>query len=211
MLALPEDVLAAEVDVARRAALPRRCARRRRPRRSRSWARCSRRAERPFVLVGGGPWDDGVGDGVHALGARLRAAGRRDVPPPGRRRQHCAPSYAGDVGIGVNPKLAQRIRDCDLLLAVGTRLAEIETQGYTLPAPPVAPQPLVHVHPDPAELGRVYQPSLARAQRRGRVRGRRAGRRRVALGRAGPPRRAPTTRRGSSTAGRRATASTSAR
>ena len=46
-------------------------------------------------------------------------------------------------------------------MAVGTRLTEIETQGYTLPAPPVAPQPLVHVHPDPAELGRVYQPSLA--------------------------------------------------
>ena len=72
----------------------------------------------------------------------------------------CA-SYAGDVGIGINPRLAQRIRDCDLLIAVGTRLTEIETQGYTLPAPPVAPQPLVHVHPDAGELGRVYQPALA--------------------------------------------------
>ncbi len=70
------------------------------------------------------------------------------------------PCYVGDVGLGVNPALAQRIRDCDLLIAVGPRLTEIETQGYTLPVPPVAPQTLVHVHPDPGELGRVYQPGL---------------------------------------------------
>ena len=61
--------------------------------------------------------------------------------------------YVGDVGLGINPRLAQRIRDADLLIAVGPRLTEIETQGYTLPAPPVAPQTLVHVHPDPARAG----------------------------------------------------------
>jgi acetolactate synthase-1/2/3 large subunit len=66
----------------------------------------------------------------------------------------------GDVGLGINPRLAQRIRDADLLIAVGPRLTEIETQGYTQPAPPVAPQTLVQVHPDPDELGRVYQPTL---------------------------------------------------
>src|SRR5215218_5646885 len=117
-------------------------------------------AERPFVLVGGGPWDERSSQAFTRwalecglpVGATFR---RQDVI------DNTCPSYAGDVGLGISPRLAQRIRDCDLLIAVGTRLAEIETQGYTLPAPPVAPQPLVHVHPDPAELGRVYQPALA--------------------------------------------------
>jgi acetolactate synthase-1/2/3 large subunit len=118
------------------------------------------RAERPFVLVGGGPWDEPSAEAFTrwalASGLPVGATFRRQDVVDNR----CA-SYAGDVGIGINPRLAQRIRDCDLLIAVGTRLTEIETQGYTLPAPPVAPQPLVHVHPDPGELGRVYQPALA--------------------------------------------------
>src|SRR5215210_1467162 len=118
------------------------------------------RARRPFVLVGGGPWDQASAtaftDWALACGLPVGATFRRqDVV------DNTCPAYAGDVGLGINPRLARRIRDCDLLIAVGTRLAEIETQGYTLPAPPVAPQPLVHVHPDPVELGRVYQPALA--------------------------------------------------
>jgi acetolactate synthase I/II/III large subunit len=117
-------------------------------------------AERPFVLVGGGPWDESSAQAFTrwALGCGLPVGAtfrRQDIV------DNTCPAYAGDVGLGINPKLAQRIRDCDLLIAVGTRLAEIETQGYTLPAPPVAPQPLVHVHPDPGELGRVYQPALS--------------------------------------------------
>jgi acetolactate synthase-1/2/3 large subunit len=159
VLSLPEDVLAAEVDV--------QDAPRYRPVRPAppapvlaELAARLERAARPFVLVGGGPWDAASAEAFTrwALACGLPVAAtfrRQDVVD-----NTCA-SYAGDVGIGVNPALAQRIRDCDLLLAVGTRLAEIETQGYTLPAPPVAPQPLVHVHPDPAELGRVYQPALA--------------------------------------------------
>jgi acetolactate synthase-1/2/3 large subunit len=67
----------------------------------------------------------------------------------------------GDVGLGINPRLAQRIGEADLLIAVGPRLTEIETQGYRLLRVPVPEQPLVHVHPDPGELGRVYQPTLA--------------------------------------------------
>jgi acetolactate synthase-1/2/3 large subunit len=68
--------------------------------------------------------------------------------------------YVGDVGLGINPRLAQRIRDADLLLAVGARLSEVETQGYTIPRAPVPEQALVHVHPDSDELGRVYEPRL---------------------------------------------------
>jgi acetolactate synthase-1/2/3 large subunit len=159
VLSLPEDVLAAEVDVAD---APRYRAVRPVPSAEalEELGALLEASERPFVLVGGGPWDEPCAEAFTrwAVGCCLPVGAtfrRQDVV------DNLSPSYAGDVGIGVNPKLAQRIRESDLLVAVGTRLAEIETQGYTLPAPPVAPQPLVHVHPDPAELGRVYQPSLA--------------------------------------------------
>jgi acetolactate synthase-1/2/3 large subunit len=159
VLALPEDVLAAEVDVDD---VPRYHAVRPAPSSEalEELGALLEAAEQPFVLVGGGPWD---ADAAEAFTRWALACGL-PVGATFRRQDivdNTCTSYAGDVGIGVNPALAQRIRDCDLLLAVGTRLAEIETQGYTLPAPPVAPQPLVHVHPDPAELGRVYQPALA--------------------------------------------------
>ena len=71
------------------------------------------------------------------------------------------PCYAGDVGLGVNPKLAARIKDSDLLIVVGARLGEATSGGYTLIDIPVPQQRLVHVHPDPEELGRVYEPFLA--------------------------------------------------
>src|SRR3954447_7410385 len=158
VLALPEDVLSASADVPD---APRYRAHRPAPDPGAlaELAAMLERSQRPFVLVGGGPWDDGSARAFTrwALGCDLPVGAtfrRQDVVD-----NTCA-SYAGDVGLGINPRLAQRIRDCDLLIAVGTRLAEIETQGYTLPAPPVAPQPLVHVHPDPGELGRVYQPAL---------------------------------------------------
>jgi acetolactate synthase-1/2/3 large subunit len=116
-------------------------------------------AERPFVLVGGGPWD---AEGCAALAVWAQACGL----PVGAafRRQDVVDNalscYAGDVGLGVNPRLARRIAGADLLIAVGPRLTEIETQGYTLLQPPSPTQTLVHVHPDPSELGRVYEPRL---------------------------------------------------
>jgi acetolactate synthase-1/2/3 large subunit len=116
-------------------------------------------ADRPFVLVGGGPWD-------REASAQLSAWAQTCELPVGAsfRRQDVVDNslgcYVGDVGLGINPRLAQRIREADLLVAVGPRLTEIETQGYTLVRPPVPEQTLVHVHPDPRELGRVYQPRL---------------------------------------------------
>jgi acetolactate synthase-1/2/3 large subunit len=71
------------------------------------------------------------------------------------------PNYVGDVGIGVNPKLAQRVREADLLLVLGARLGEMTTGGYTLIDIPTPRQALVHIHAGPEELGRVYQPALA--------------------------------------------------
>jgi acetolactate synthase-1/2/3 large subunit len=116
-------------------------------------------ASRPFVLVGGGPWD---ADACMRLTAWAQACGL----PVGTsfRRQDIVDNalacYAGEVGLGVNPRLTARIRDADLVIVVGSRLAEVETQGYTLLREPAPEQTLVHVHPDPLELGRVYEPRL---------------------------------------------------
>ena len=117
-------------------------------------------AQRPLVLVGGGPWDAAacaqLSDWATESGLPVAASFRRQDIVDNQLR-----CYVGDVGLGINPRLTQRIGDADLLIAVGPRLTEIETQGYRLLRVPVAEQPLVHVHPDPGELGRVYQPTLA--------------------------------------------------
>ena len=117
-------------------------------------------AKRPFLLLGGGAWDE---DAVRAIEA-FAAANQLPVGCGFRRQDRFDnghPCYAGDVGIGVNPKLGQRIKEADLLIALGSRLGEMTTGGYTLLEIPKPKQPLVHVHPDPEELGRVYQPTLA--------------------------------------------------
>jgi acetolactate synthase-1/2/3 large subunit len=113
------------------------------------------RAERPFVLVGGAGWTPRASTGMRTfLEANELTAGAAF------RRQDAidndSPSYAGDVGIGINPKLAARVREADLLLVVGPRLGEMTTSGYTL----VGSQTLVHVHAGAEELGRVYRPTL---------------------------------------------------
>jgi acetolactate synthase-1/2/3 large subunit len=71
------------------------------------------------------------------------------------------PLYAGDVGIGINPKLAARIKDSDLILAVGPRLGEMTSSGYTLFESPCMRQKLVHIHASAEELNRVYRADLA--------------------------------------------------
>jgi acetolactate synthase-1/2/3 large subunit len=117
-------------------------------------------AKRPFLLLGGSAWDAGA---VAAI-ERFAAANKLPVGCGFRRQDrfdNTHPCYAGDVGIGINPKLAERIKNADLLIALGPRLGEMTTGGYTLFDIPVPKQPLVHVHADAAELGRVYQPTLA--------------------------------------------------
>ena len=116
-------------------------------------------AERPFVLVGGGGWSRQVCDGLRAW---VEASGL-----PAGTSFRCqdlfdnrSPSYAGDVGIGINPKLAQRVKDADVLLVIGARLGEMTTSGYSLLEVPVPRQKLIHVHAGAEELGRVYQATL---------------------------------------------------
>jgi len=118
------------------------------------------RAHRPLVLVGGSGWSE------HACADLARFIAANDLPVAcafrnqdlvDNRDEH----YAGEVGIGPNPKLAARVRDADLLLVIGERLGEAVTSGYTLLSVPNPVQALVHVHPGADELGKVYQPALA--------------------------------------------------
>jgi acetolactate synthase I/II/III large subunit len=74
---------------------------------------------------------------------------------------HLHPCYAGDVGIGINPVLAQAIKEADLLLVLGGRMSEMPSSNYTLIDSPYPRQTLIHVHPDAGELGRVYRPDSA--------------------------------------------------
>src|SRR3546814_6251046 len=71
------------------------------------------------------------------------------------------PCYAGHVGIGIVPRLAARVRESDLLILLGARFGEMTSSGYSLMKIPNPDQPLVHVYPDPEDLGRVYRPELA--------------------------------------------------
>ncbi len=116
-------------------------------------------AERPLVILGGSGWN------AASASAMQRFAESWNLPVGcAFRRQdlfdnHHA-NYAGDVGIGINPKLAQRVTDADLILAVGPRLGEMTTGGYTLLAAPRPRQKLIHVHAGAEELGRVYAADL---------------------------------------------------
>jgi acetolactate synthase-1/2/3 large subunit len=118
-----------------------------------------RQAQRPLLLLGGPGWT------ATALDNFRRFVEANDLPVVcGFRFQdrfdNNHPNYIGEAGIGINPKLAQRIRDADLLVAIGLRLGEMTTSGYTLLQVPVPEQALVHVHAGLEELGRVYQAHL---------------------------------------------------
>ncbi|UUP16175.1 thiamine pyrophosphate-binding protein [Nitratireductor thuwali] len=117
-------------------------------------------ARRPFVILGGTRWTE-------AAVKQTCAALERWALPAGcsfRRQALCDqlhPSYAGDIGIGVNPKISQYIKDADVVLLIGCRFGEMPSSDYTLLKSPYPDQKLVHVYPDPHELGRVYRPTLA--------------------------------------------------
>ena len=161
VLALPEDMLSASVEV----------------RDARAWqqvetfpgeqalARLSgllQNAKRPFVIAGGSGWN------AEACADLQRFAKTQEIPVGCAFRfqdlfDNAHPNYAGDVGIGINPALAARIKAADLVVALGPRLGEMTTSGYTLidPLNPSSPtQTLVHIHAGAEELGRVYQADL---------------------------------------------------
>jgi len=116
-------------------------------------------ARQPMALVGGSGW---TADACTNL-RRFAEAWRLPIACAFRFQDlfdNDHPQYAGDVGIGINPKLARRIKEADVALVIGPRLGEATTSGYTLFDIPVPRQTLVHVHAGAEELGRVYAADL---------------------------------------------------
>jgi acetolactate synthase-1/2/3 large subunit len=116
-------------------------------------------ARQPLVIAGGGGWTP---DATAAL-QRFAEAWHLPVGCAFRFQDlfdNAHPNYAGDVGIGINPKLAARVKAADLIVAVGPRLGEMTTGGYTLLQAPRPAQQLIHIHAGAEELGRVYTGEL---------------------------------------------------
>lgn len=117
-------------------------------------------ARRPLLVLGGTGWSE------PACLQMQTFADSHDLPVAvSFRRQDLFDNrernYVGQLGLGLSPALGEIVAAADLVIAVGTRLGEVSSNGYTLFASPQTHRKLVHVHPDPAELGRVYQPELA--------------------------------------------------
>jgi len=117
-------------------------------------------SRQPLVIAGGGGWT------TQSAQALQRFAENWQLPVTNAFRfqdtfDNHHPLYAGDVGIGIGPALAARVRDADLILAIGPRLGEMTTGGYTLLQAPKTRQKLVHIHASAEELNRVYQADLA--------------------------------------------------
>jgi len=117
-------------------------------------------AQMPVAIVGGSRWTAEARDAMlgfaHHLGLPVAAQFRR-APLFPATDDH----FIGDLGLAPNPKLIERVKAADLILLIGGRMSEIASQSYTLLGIPNGKQKVVHVHPDPMELGRVYQPTLA--------------------------------------------------
>ncbi len=159
VLVLPEDMLTHTVEVA---ALPRVLPAKASPAPEalQTLRDMLLKAERPFVIAGGGGWSQ------QAAQALQRFAENWQLPVGNAFRfqdtfDNFHSLYAGDVGIGINPKLAARVRESDLIVAIGPRLGEMTSGGYTLFEVPKIKQTLVHIHASAEELNRVYQADLA--------------------------------------------------
>ena len=158
VLALPEDMLSERVDVpdARpHRAVPAAPA----PDAMARLGELLAQARAPLAIVGEGGWTAQTGADIAAF------AETQAVPVAASFRcqdyvDNASPAYAGHAALAMDPALAERIREADLLLAIGGRLGEIPTAGYTLVRPGAPTQRLIHVHPDPDEIGAVYSTEL---------------------------------------------------
>ena len=163
VLSLPEDMLGAQADVPDIPPAP--------PPAAPDWSGVARLfmerlagASRPLVVVGGPHWSEGASADL------ARFAETQGLPVAlGFRRQdrldNLHPLHAGDLNVGVNPRLAARVRQADALLLLGTRLGDIETGGYALLDPQGHGRTVLHVHPAPEEPGRVWRPDLSATAR----------------------------------------------
>ena len=158
VLALPEDMLTSQA-----VAPETRCYQRVKPspgvREMDRLAQVLRRASRPLVILGGGDWTAQACNDIRAFAEAwnlpIACSFRRQDLLDNRHR-----NYVGEIGITISPELKKRTHEADVVLALGPRLGEMTTGGYTLFDLPRPRQTLVHVHPGPDELGRVYQAEL---------------------------------------------------
>jgi acetolactate synthase-1/2/3 large subunit len=116
-------------------------------------------ARSPFLVLGGSRWSE------QAYTEIRRFAEAFDLPVATSYRRlplfdPLHPNYAGDLGLAANPKLVARARAADLMIVLGGRLGEVASQTYSLLDIPAPRTRLVHIHPGPEELGRVYVPHL---------------------------------------------------
>jgi acetolactate synthase-1/2/3 large subunit len=158
VLALPEDMLREKAD-APQAATYRRAEAGPTPGNLDAMAGMLQKAQRPLVILGGGGWSEQATDDI----AHFISANRLPVGASFRCKDlfdNSNSHYVGDVGIGINPKLAERVREADVVLAIGPRLGEVTTSGYTLFQVPDPKQTLIHIHGGAEELGRVYNADL---------------------------------------------------
>lgn len=159
VLILPEDVLAERVTVEDVESLPMALPHPG-PCRLHKLAELLSKAQRPLAVVGGGGWNQEA----CSLFEKFAEGWRLPVAAAFRNQDiidNQSPVYVGELGYSIAPSLAQRVRDSDLILAVGTRLGEVETNGYTLVRSPNPTQTLIHVFPEAEEMGRVFHPSLS--------------------------------------------------
>ena len=159
VLALPEDMLSGTADVPD--TLPARPAK---PKAAgdevSSFKTMLEASERPMMIVGGGGWDTQTTTDIE----RFSEANNIPILASFRCQDYIDnrhPNYCGQAGIGLNPKIAERFRTADLLIAVGARLGEITSSGYELFDIPNMAMKFVHVHPGADEIGHVYRPDLA--------------------------------------------------
>src|ERR1700731_4405413 len=117
-------------------------------------------SKNPLFVLGGSRWSEIARRQIHEF------AERAGLPIATSYRRSTLfdplhPLYAGDLGLGPNPKLVARAKAADLLVLVGGRLGEIPSQGYSILSSPSPQTKLVHIHPGAEEIGRVYRPHLA--------------------------------------------------
>ncbi|MDA0186222.1 MAG: thiamine pyrophosphate-binding protein [Proteobacteria bacterium] len=157
VLALPEDILSAMADVPDLApAKPAMAAVD--PARAQALLTRLLAHARPLIVAGGPGWSAQAQADLEALAT----ATGLPVAVTFRRQDYidnAHSNFIGDLGVGMNPKLAQRLRDADALLILGARMGETATNGYRLLDPAAPAKTILHIHPDPDEIGSVYQPS----------------------------------------------------
>ena len=157
VMALPENMLSARADVP--SLSPRVPPVASAPDAQPAW-NALKTARKPLVVVGGPHWSAQAARDL----ADVSAASGLPVTVTFRRQDRIDnrhPHYAGDLGVGMNPALAQRLRDADCLLLLGTRMGDIATDGYALMDPASPGKTLIHIHADADEPGRVFRPDIA--------------------------------------------------